>query len=75
MDESGSKGAQNELYSSVWAAQLDWDHVWKTMVLTRFGAICGPKWPIFKALSALRGAKIAHNGHKMDSFHLFVQAK
>ena len=31
-----------------------------------------PKWPIFKALSALRGAKIAQHGLKMGSFHLFV---
>ena len=34
-----------------------------------------PKWPIFKALSALRGAKIAQHGLKMDSFHLFVHPK
>ena len=31
-----------------------------------------PNWPIFKALSALRGAKIAQHGLKMGSFHLFV---
>ena len=31
-----------------------------------------PKWPIFKALSASRGAKFAQHGLKMDSFHLFV---
>ena len=36
VDESGLNGAQNELYSSAWAPQLDWDHVRKTMVLTRF---------------------------------------
>ena len=28
--------------------------------------------PIFNALSALRGAKIAQHGLKMGSFHLFV---
>ena len=31
-----------------------------------------PNWPIFKALSALRGAKIAQHGLKMGSFPLFV---
>ena len=31
-----------------------------------------PNWPIFKALSALRWAKIAQHGLKMGSFHLFV---
>ena len=31
-----------------------------------------PKWPIFKALSALRGANIAQHGLKMGSFHSFV---
>ena len=67
MDESGSKGAQNELYSSIWAPQLDYNHFWKTMVLTR--------WPIFKALSALRGAKTARHGLEMGSFHLFVHPK
>ena len=36
VDESGSKGAQHELYSSIWALQLDLDHFRKTMVLTRF---------------------------------------
>ena len=34
-----------------------------------------PNWPIFKALSALRGAKIAQHGLKMGSFHLFVHPK
>ena len=34
-----------------------------------------PKRPIFKALSALRMAKIAQHGLKMDSFHLFVHPK
>ena len=34
-----------------------------------------PKWPIFKALSALRGAKIAQHGLRMGSFHLFVNPK
>ena len=34
-----------------------------------------PKWPIFKALSALRGAKIAQRGLEMGSFHLFVHPK
>ena len=53
MDESGSKGAQNELYSSVWAPQLDKDHFWKTMVLTRFGAICGFKLAHFQGLVGL----------------------
>ena len=60
MDESGSKEAPNEPYSSVWATQLDW---------------VVPNWPIFKALSALRGAKIAQHGLKMGSFHLFVHPK
>ena len=36
VDESGSKQAQKELYSSFWAPQLDWDHFWTTMVLTHF---------------------------------------
>ena len=31
-----------------------------------------PNWPIFKAPSDLRRAKIAQRGLKMDSFHLFV---
>ena len=30
---------------------------------------------IFKALSALRGAKVAQHGLKMGSFHLFVHLK
>ena len=34
-----------------------------------------PNWPIFKALSALRRAKIAEHGLKMGSFHLFVHPK
>ena len=34
-----------------------------------------PNWPIFKALSALRGATIPQNGLKMGSFHLFVHPK
>ena len=33
-----------------------------------------PKWPIFKALSALRG-KIAQHRLKMGPFHLFVHPK
>ena len=45
------------------------------MVLTRFEPFVVPKWPIFKALLALRGAKIAQHGLKMDSFHLFVHPK
>ena len=48
VDESGSKGAQNELYLSVWAPHLDLDLFWKTMVLTRFRAICGPKLAHFQ---------------------------
>ena len=45
----------------------------RTIVLTRFGAICGLKLAqIFKALSALRGAKIAPHGLKLGSFQLFV---
>ena len=32
----------------------------------------GPNWPIFKAFSALRAAKIAQHGLTMGSFHLFV---
>ena len=34
-----------------------------------------PNLPIFKALSALRGAKIAQQGLKMGSFHLFVHSQ
>ena len=34
-----------------------------------------PNWPIFEALSALRGAKCAQHGLKMGSFHLFVHPK
>ena len=34
-----------------------------------------PNYPIFKVLSALRGAKIAQHGLKMVPFHLFVQPK
>ena len=34
-----------------------------------------PNWPISKAVSALRGAKIAQHGLKMEPFHLFVQPK
>ena len=49
----------------------------KTMVLTRF--VCEPfvvpNYSIFKALSALRGAKIAQHGLKMGPFHLLVQPK
>ena len=31
-----------------------------------------PDWTIFKALSALSGAKTAQHGLKMGSFHYFV---
>ena len=34
-----------------------------------------PNWPIFKAISALRGANIAQYGLKMGPFHLFVHPK
>ena len=34
-----------------------------------------PNWPIFKALSALRGAKMAQHGLKRGPFDLFVQPK
>ena len=34
-----------------------------------------PNWPIFKALSAFRGANIAQHGLKIGSFHLFVHPK
>ena len=34
-----------------------------------------PKQPIFRSLSALRGAKIAQHGRQMGSFHLFVHPK
>ena len=34
-----------------------------------------PHWPIFKAFSALRGAKNAQYGLKMGAFHLFVHPK
>ena len=37
-----------------------------------FEPIVVPNWPIFKALSDLRGAKTAQLGLKMGSFHLFV---
>ena len=34
-----------------------------------------PNGPMFRALSALRGAKFAQHGLKMGSFHLFVHPK
>ena len=34
-----------------------------------------PKWLVFKALLDLRGDKIAQNGLRIGSFHLFVQPK
>ena len=37
-----------------------------------FGPFVVPNGPIFKALWALRGAKIAQHGLKTGSFHLFV---
>ena len=42
---------------------------WFCLVFEPFVILNGP---IFKALSALRGAKIAQRGLKMGSFHLFV---
>ena len=42
---------------------------------TFFEPFVVPNWPIFKALLALRGAKIAQHGLKMGSFHLFVHPK
>ena len=62
MDKSGLKGAQNKLYSSVWAPQRDQNHFWETMVLTRFEPFVVLNWPIFKVLLALGGAKMACNG-------------
>ena len=65
MDESASKGPQNELYSSVWA------HNWTRIIFGKpwfwpvFEPFVVPNWPIFKALLALRGAKIAQHGLKM----------
>ena len=38
------------------------------MVLTRFEPFVVPNGLIFKAVSAWRGAKIAHHGLKMGSF-------
>ena len=67
MDESGSKGAQNDVFirsgttSGLGSPVLS--HLW-----SQIGRI-------FKALSALRGAKIAQHGLKMGSFHLFVHPK
>ena len=40
-----------------------------------FYSFVAPNWPIFKALSALRGAKIAQHGLKMGSFQLFLHPK
>ena len=48
-----TKGAQNELYSSVWALQLDSNHFWDTILLPRFAAICGPKLAHFQGPFAL----------------------
>ena len=43
------------------------------MVLTRFlSHLWSQIGPLFKALSALRGAKITHHGLKTGPFHLFV---
>ena len=42
------------------------------MVLTLREPFVVPNWPIFKALSDLREAKISQHGLKMGSFHLFV---
>ena len=75
MDESGPNGAQNELYSSVWAPQVNRDHVWKPWFRLIFEPFVVPIWPIFKALLGLERAKIAQYGPKMGSFHLFVHPK
>ena len=40
-----------------------------------FEPFVAPNGPIFKALSALRGAKIAQHGLKMGPFPLFVHPK
>ena len=45
------------------------------MVLTVLSHLSSQIGRIFKALSALRGAKIAQHGLKMCSFHLFVHPK
>ena len=47
-------------------------HNWTSIVLEPFVV---PNWPTFKALLALRGAKIAQHGLEMGSFQLFVHPK
>ena len=47
----------------------------KPLFCPGFESLVVPNWPIFKALLALRGVKIAQHGLQMASFHLFVQPK
>ena len=47
----------------------------KPCFLPAFWPFVVPIWPISKALSALRGAKIAQHGLKMGSFHFIVHPK
>ena len=65
------RAAQNELYSSVWAPQLDQNHGFPKMIR----AICGPKLAHFQRPFGLERGQNAPHGLKMGSFHLFVHPK
>ena len=61
---------------------IPFEHLkWSTIIFGKacLGAIFDQfwftQWPIFKAFWDLRGAKMAQNGLKMDSFHLIVHPK
>ena len=60
------------------AMHLFGHHSWTRMILGKrwFGPVFEPfvvpNWPIFKALAALRAAKIAQHALNMGSFHLCV---
>ena len=62
---AAQNGAQNELYSSVWAPQLDWDHVWKTMVLTHFlSHLWSQSGPFSRPVQPCEGPKLLKMGTK-----------
>ena len=74
MDESSPKGAQSELYSCIHLFGHH-DHLVKSMVLTRFSAICRPQFESFQGPVGCGAAKIAGYRLKTGSFGVPEQFK
>ena len=80
----GERAETLGLLEALWGrscVHLSGHHNWTKIIFRKpwfghvFEPFVVPKWPIFKALSALRGAKNVQHGLRNGGFHLFVHPK